>query len=143
MMSSSVQAGFPSPAEDFVEGSLDLNDLPIHRPSSTFMVKVAGESMLDAGIAPNDILIVDKSREPNHLDIVIAIVDAELTVKRLSKGHHGIELIAESTSHPNIQLNNNSDLIIWGVVTATTKNSVKTRVAGFFGATFYRFLSIG
>jgi len=117
----SVQAGFPSPAEDFTEGTLDLNDLLVQRPSSTFMVRVAGLSMIKAGIEPNDILVVDKSEDVSHGDIVIAVVDGELTVKRFSniKGH--ISLISENKSFPPIEFKDGSELIIWGVVSACIK----------------------
>ena len=78
-----VPAGFPSPAQDYIEGSLDLNEYLISHPTSTFFVRVDGYSMIEAGIFPDDILIVDRSLEAVNGKVVIAILDAELTVKRL------------------------------------------------------------
>lgn len=80
---SSVEAGFPSPAEDYIEGRLDLNKHLIKHPAATFFVRVSGNSMINAGIYPGDILIVDRSLEAADKKIVIAVVDGELTVKRL------------------------------------------------------------
>ena len=80
---SKVSAGFPSPAQDYVEQTLDLNELCIKRPAATFFVRVEGESMIEAGIFHNDILVVDRSVKPVHGDIVVAQVDGEFTVKEL------------------------------------------------------------
>ncbi|WP_459918931.1 LexA family protein [Desulfocicer niacini] len=80
---STVEAGFPSPAEDYIEGSLDLNRHLVKHPAATFFVRVSGDSMINAGIHPEDILIVDRSLEPVDEKIVIAVIDGELTVKRL------------------------------------------------------------
>ena len=85
LLGNEVSAGFPSPAQDYIEENLDLNEYLIAHPSATYFVKVAGYSMVDAGIYPEDILIVDRAIEPAHKKIVIAIVDGELTVKRLYK----------------------------------------------------------
>lgn len=76
-------AGFPSPAQDFVERTLDLNDFCIQHPSATYFVRAEGESMIESGILSGDLLIVDKALTPHHGDIVIAAVDGEFTVKRL------------------------------------------------------------
>ena len=78
-----VSAGFPSPAQDYVEQTLDLNELCIKRPAATFFVRVEGDSMIDAGIHPDDILVVDRSVQAEHGDIVIAGIHGELTVKEL------------------------------------------------------------
>jgi DNA polymerase V len=80
---SKVSAGFPSPAQDYVEQTLDLNELCIKRPAATFFVRVEGESMIEAGIFHNDILVVDRSVKPTHGDIVVAHIDGEFTVKEL------------------------------------------------------------
>lgn len=80
---SKVSAGFPSPAQNYVEQTLDLNELCIKRPAATFFVRVEGESMIDAGIFHNDILVVDRTMKPLHGDIVVAQVDGEFTVKEL------------------------------------------------------------
>lgn len=81
-----VSAGFPSPAGDFMEGKLDLNDYLIKNPPATFFVRVTGDSMIGAGIHPDDLLVVDRSIDPKSRKIVIAVVDGELTVKRLILG---------------------------------------------------------
>jgi len=83
LFSSTVAAGYPSPAEDHVEDTLDLNEYMVQHPDSTFMLRVEGESMKNAGIMPNDILVVDRSLKAAHKKIVIAAIDGELTVKRL------------------------------------------------------------
>lgn len=116
LFSSKVAAGFPSPAEDHVEDTLDLNDYMVQRPDSTFMLRVEGESMKDAGILPNDILVVDRSLKAVHNKIVIAALDGELTVKRLFHRGGLIKLLPENAAYPAIEIESESDLIIWGVV---------------------------
>lgn len=115
---SKVAAGFPSAAEDFVEGKLDLNDILIKRPAATFYVKVAGESMRDAGIFPGDILVVDRGENPRHGHVVVAVVNGELTVKRLYKKGKIVRLDAENPAFPNIEMQGETELAIWGVVRA-------------------------
>jgi DNA polymerase V len=115
---SKVAAGFPSAAEDFVEGKLDLNDILIKRPTATFYVKVAGESMRDAGIFPGDILVVDRGERPQHGHVVVAVVNGELTVKRLYKKGKIIRLDAENPAYPNIEIQGETELTVWGVVRA-------------------------
>jgi len=112
-----ISAGFPSPAEDDVEERLDLNELLIKHPSATFFLKVSGSSMIRAGIHDNDILIVDRSLEPAHGKIVIASVNGELTVKRLSCKDKKIELVAENDAYLPIEISEEADFRIWGVVT--------------------------
>ncbi len=114
---SSVRAGFPSPADDYIETHLDLNEYLIQHPAATFLLRVAGDSMLGAGIHPDDILIVDKSLEPTHGKLVIAALDGELTVKRLLKLNGKVQLIAENPAYSPIDITENQELIIWGVVT--------------------------
>lgn len=116
LFSSKVAAGLPSPAEDHVEDTLDLNDYMVRRPDSTFMLRVEGESMKDVGILPNDILVVDRSLRAVHNKIVIAAVDGELTVKRLFHRGGLIKLLPENSAYPEIELESESDLVIWGVV---------------------------
>ena len=115
---SHVPAGFPSPAEDYEEGQLDLNDF-VNHPAATFFVRASGDSMIGAGIFPGDLLIVDRSIIPRHNHIVIAIVDGEMTLKRLIKRHETGYLKAENPVYPNIPLHEGVE--IWGVV----KNSVR------------------
>jgi len=118
IFTSRVQAGFPSPADDHLEDTLDLNTHLIHHKESTFFVKSQGESMLGAGIHPGDILVVDKSLIAKSGKIVIAMVDGEFTVKRLNKYKGKITLKAENPEFKDIVINEGSELIIWGVVTS-------------------------
>lgn len=118
IFSSRVQAGFPSPADDHMDETLDLNTHLIQHKESTFFVKAQGESMLGAGIYPGDILIVDRSVTAKSGKIVIAVVDSEFTVKRLHKYKGKITLKAENTDFDDINIKEGSELIIWGVVTS-------------------------
>lgn len=117
LYSNKIQAGFPSPADDHIECTIDFNEYLVQRPSSTFAVKVTGESMIEVGIYPNDILIVDRSLEPNHGKIVVAVVDGELTVKRLHKKNGHIILMPENKTFEPIIIKQENELVIWGVVT--------------------------
>ena len=121
LFSSPVPAGFPSPADDYIEGQLDLNEYFVPHPSATFYVRVTGESMNGAGILPNDILIVDRSLEAIHGAIVIAVVNNELTVKRLYKQNSRIELHPENPAFPVIKFDQDMELTIWGVVSGVTR----------------------
>lgn len=112
-----ISAGFPSPAEDDLEDKLDLNELLIKRPAATFFLRVSGSSMINAGIHHNDILIVDRSLEPSHGKIVIASVNGELTVKRLSCEGKKMQLVAENEAYPPIDITETMELRFWGVVT--------------------------
>ena len=112
-----VAAGFPSPAADYVDKTLDLNELLIQKPAATFFVRAQGESMLGAGIHPNDILVVDRSLEPVSGKIVICALNGELTVKRLLHDDDQWLLRAENPRYPDIVLNDDLELVVWGVVT--------------------------
>lgn len=112
-----VQAGFPSPADDYMEGKLDLNSHLVKHPTATFFVRVTGESMLGAGIHPGDILVVDRSLEAKNGRIVIAALDGELTVKRLNKSSEGTSLMPENDNFNPIEITDQNDVVIWGVVT--------------------------
>ena len=125
----SVQGGFPSPADDFLEGKLDLNELLITRPAATFYVRYEGESMIGAGFHSGDILVVDRAENPQHGDIVVAVVDGEMTCKRLYNRSGTIRLDAEHPDFPSIEFEEGSELIIWGVVTASVKRLKATRKA--------------
>ncbi len=113
---SRIEAGFPSPADDYLEGTLDLNEHLIRRPAATFFLRVSGDSMTGAGIYPGDILIVDRSLPPADGRIVIAVVDGELTVKRLSRRPGRIRLLPENPRYPPIDITAEQDLRVWGVV---------------------------
>ena len=113
-----VAAGFPSPADDYIEKTLDLNDLLVQKPAATFFVRAEGESMLGAGIHPNDILVVDRSIEAVPGKIVICALNGELTVKRLKSMADKIILGAENPAYPDIIIQEAIDVVIWGVVTS-------------------------
>lgn len=117
LVSSHVKAGFPSPADDHMERSLDLNEHLVKNPASTFFVRVQGDSMRDAGISSGDILIVDRSVEAKDRQIVVAMLDGEFTVKRLRKRAGGVFLEAENNAYPPIEVGENQELVIWGAVT--------------------------
>ncbi len=117
LYSSKVPAGFPSPADDHMEGKLDLNTHLVKHPTATFFVKASGDSMLGAGIHDGDILVVDRSLEPRKGKVVIAAVDGQLTVKRLQKKGSKTFLVPENKKFRSIELNENTDVKIWGVVT--------------------------
>ena len=112
-----ISAGFPSPAEDYLDKKLDLNEYLIKHPASTFFVRVEGDSMIDAGIHSGDILIVDRALEPNANKIVIAAVDGELTVKRIKKAGDKLYLLAENPDYPLIEITSEMNFEIWGIVT--------------------------
>lgn len=115
---SRVPAGFPSPADDYVEARIDLNDHLVKHPAATFFLRVKGHSMTGAGIFDNDLVIVDRSLEPVHGAVVIAVIDGELTVKRLALLPDGaVELRPEHPDFPVLRIGEFQDLNIWGVVT--------------------------
>ena len=119
-----VSAGFPSPADDYVEDKLDLNQLLIQNKSATFFLRVKGDSMLNAGIHDGDIIVVDRSVEAMDRSVVVAVIDGELTVKRLAYRNGSAELHAENTKYAPIRLKEGQELTIWGVVTSAV-HSVK------------------
>ena len=112
-----VAAGLPAPTEDYVEGKIDLNRHLVKHPDSTFLVRVIGESMQDAGIHPSDLLVVDRALEPISGKVVIAVVNGELTVKRLRKHRNKLWLMPENPNFQPIEIDENVELHIWGVVT--------------------------
>lgn len=122
-----VVAGFPSPAEQYIESPLDLNELLVRKPAATFFVRAAGDSMLGAGIRPGDILVVDRSLEPEDGSIVIACVDNEFTVKYLRKDAAGVRLEAGNRRYQPIVLQEGMELRIFGVVTAVIHRFIKYR----------------
>ena len=112
-----VAAGFPSPAQDYFDGRIDLNAHLIKDITSTFVVRVTGDSMERAGISDGDELIVNRALEPKDGSVVIAVLDGELTVKRLRLTATGVVLQAENPKYPDIRVPALSELIIWGVAT--------------------------
>lgn len=117
---SRVPCGFPSPAQDYVEDDLDLNNLVIKHPSATYFVRVSGDSMIGAGISNGDLLVVDRALTPVHGDIVIASVAGEFTVKELQT-HPKTQLVPHNTKYSPIVFGAEEDLQIFGVVTFTVK----------------------
>ncbi|HAT3877867.1 TPA: translesion error-prone DNA polymerase V autoproteolytic subunit [Legionella pneumophila] len=124
LYSSKVRAGFPSPADDYIETYLDLNEHIVKHPASTFFLIAEGDSMTDVGIQPGDMLIVDKSIEPSHGKIVIAALDGELTVKTLSKLNGKVQLLPGNKAYKPIDITDSQDLVIWGVVTHVIHQTV-------------------
>ncbi|MBC7194548.1 MAG: translesion error-prone DNA polymerase V autoproteolytic subunit [Caldisericia bacterium] len=117
LYSSKVSAGFPSPADDFVEKALDLNDLVIKHPQATFFVRVSGNSMINANIRDGDILVVDRALEPKEGRIVIANVNGEFVLKRIKKRNGKLYLYPENSDYNPIEIKEGMECEIWGVVT--------------------------
>lgn len=117
-----VQCGFPSPAQDYVERRIDLNELLIQHPSSTYFVRAAGDSMIEGGISAGDLLIVDSSRTAEHGDIVIAAVEGEFTVKRLQL-RPAVQLNPMNSAYPPIIVGSEDTLDVFGVVTFIVKSA--------------------
>lgn len=117
-VSGSVVAGFPSPAEQYHEPPLDLNDLLVKRPAATYFVRVEGDSMIGAGIHEGDLLVVDRSLHPANGDIIIASVDGDFTVKTYRKDKGGIRLEPANEAYPAIIIKSGQQLDYFGKVTA-------------------------
>ena len=116
-----ISAGFPSPADDYIETALDLNTYLVRNPAATFMVRVSGDSMSGAGIHDGDILVVDRSEEPVPGRIVVAVLDGELTVKRLVRKDGQIFLTPENPRYRPIAVAAEQDLHVWGVVSGVVR----------------------
>ncbi|HMO18441.1 MAG TPA: translesion error-prone DNA polymerase V autoproteolytic subunit [Oligoflexia bacterium] len=120
---SRVQAGFPSPADDFSEGMLDINEYLVKNPASTFYVRAQGNSMTGAGIFEGDILVVDRSLDVVSGKIIIAVVNGDLTVKRFCKEKDGrVLLMAENPLYKSIEITDEMDFSVWGVVTNVVRS---------------------
>ena len=113
----SVSAGFPSPATDYMESKLDLNEYLVRHPAATFIVKASGLSMIEAGIFSGDLLIVDRSIKPKNDNIVIASVFGDLTVKKLRKKGFSLFLVSANNEYSSIEVKEEMECFIWGVVT--------------------------
>ena len=113
---SRISAGFPSPADDYIEKDLDLNEYLIKHPAATFFVRVEGDSMINAGIHNGDILIIDRSLEAADKKIIIAVLNGELTVKRIRIKGDKIYLIPENDEYEPIAVTEEMEFEVWGVV---------------------------
>jgi len=120
----SVPAGFPSPAEDYIDKKLDLNEHLVKHPAATFFVRVHGHSMADAGISPGDILVVDRAVAAVNGSIVIAALDGELTVKRLKTSRGRLLLVPENADYAPTEVAPEQSFEIWGVVTYVIHKAV-------------------
>lgn len=116
-----VSAGFPSPAADFMENNIDLNKELSENPLATFYIKVKGNSMIDAGIEDKDVLIVDRSIEPQDNKIAVCFIDGEFTVKRIKLEKDCLYLMPENPNYAPIKVTEENQLIIWGIVTYVIK----------------------
>lgn len=115
-----VRAGFPTPNEGEIEEKLDLNEYLIQHPAATFFVRVEGSSMIDAGITEGDLLIVDRAKHPQDGDVILAVLDGEFTVKRLSK-QGKLFLEPANQDFAPIEITEEMDFQVWGVVTYTVR----------------------
>lgn len=116
-----VSAGFPSPAADFMENSIDLNKALSENPLATFYIRVNGNSMIDAGINHEDVLVIDRSLEPQNNKIAICFIDGEFTVKRIQLKKDCLYLMPENPNYSPIKVTEENQLIIWGIVTYVIK----------------------
>jgi len=117
-----VECGFPSPARDFTEGTIDLNEELIPRPNSTFIVRARGDSMIGSGIYPGDLLIVDRSLSPRNGSIIIAVLDGELSVKGLKLNNDQVTLSSSNPNYSDVIVSEEMDFTIWGVCTNVVHN---------------------
>ena len=117
MFTAMVPAGFPSPAADYEEGKLDLNEHLIRNPAATFFVRVTGDSMVRAGIHNGDMLVVDRSIEARDKNVVIAVINGELTVKRIRISKNKLTLEPENENYQSQEINEEMEFEVWGVVT--------------------------
>lgn len=116
-----ISAGFPSPAADYEDQRLDINEYLVRNPVSTFFFSVEGDSMQGAEIFDGDILVVDKSIRPRHCQIVVAFVDGQRLVKRLYRRNGRVALLAENALYPPLEIREEQELLIWGVVVGKFK----------------------
>lgn len=116
-----ISAGFPSPADDFKEHRLSLDKELIQNKEATFFARVSGQSMIDAGLDDNDLLVIDRSLEPENGKIAICFLDGEFTVKRLRVEKNGVWLQPENDNYKPIRITEDNDFVIWGIVTSVIK----------------------
>lgn len=125
LVGQSVHAGFPSPADDFIEEMIDLNQVLVQNPTATFLWRVVGDCMIDVKIFPGDVVVVDRSLQPKHRSIVLAMIEGEPTLKRLNRRGGVMVLHNENTKLPTFVVAEGTDVAIWGVVTATIRDFKK------------------
>ncbi len=116
-----ISAGFPSPADDFKEKRISLDEELISNKEATFFAKVSGQSMIGAGLDDNDLLVIDRSLEPEDNKIAVCFLDGEFTVKRLKVEGDDVWLQPENPEYPSIKIIEENDFIIWGIVTSVIK----------------------
>ena len=116
-----ISAGFPSPADDFKELRISIDQEVVRNEEATFYARVSGQSMQGAGLDDGDLLVIDRSLEPQHDKIAVCYIDGELTVKRLKVAAEGIFLMPENPNYKPIKMNEENELIIWGIVTYVVK----------------------
>ena len=121
VLSAGISAGFPSPAMDFMDVSIDLNQLMIKHPSATFFGCVQGSSMLDAGISDGDLLVIDRSLSPSNNKIAVCFIDGEFTIKRIQKEVDCCWLLPANEKYKPIKVTAENDFIVWGIVTHVIK----------------------
>jgi len=117
-----VSAGFPSPAMDFVDASIDLNRYLIKHPSATFFGRVKGHSLQNAGISDGDLLVIDRSLEPTNGKIAVCYIDGEFTAKRIQISAKEVLLVPENEKYQTIRVTKDNTFLIWGIVTHVIKN---------------------
>ena len=125
LVGQSVHAGFPSPADDFIEEMIDLNQVLVQNPTATFLWRVVGDCMIDVKIFPGDVVVVDRSLQPKHRSIVLAIIDGEPTLKRLNRRGGIMVLLNENAKLPAYTVADGMEVSIWGIVTATIRDLKK------------------
>ena len=116
-----ISAGFPSPAEDFKEQRLSLDDELVKNKEATFYARVSGQSMIGAGLDDNDLLVIDRSLEPENNKIAVCFLDGEFTVKRLRVSKDEVWLQPENPNYPIIKITEHNNFVIWGIVTNVIK----------------------
>ncbi|MCD8211120.1 MAG: translesion error-prone DNA polymerase V autoproteolytic subunit [Prevotella sp.] len=124
-----IKAGFPSPAQDYITDSIDLNKELVRHPSTTFYARAVGDSMIEDGISDGDLLVIDKSLQPEQGNIVVAFIDGEFTLKRYryDEKQNCVWLIPSNKDFSPIKVTRDNEFIIWGVLTYNIKNQLKHR----------------
>ena len=117
-----IRAGFPSPAQDYLESGIDLNKELVKNPSSTFFGRVSGDSMAGAGIEDGDLIVIDKSISASEGDIAVCFVDGEFTLKRIHIENNFVWLVPENPKYRRIKVTPDQNFMVWGVVTYSIKD---------------------